>query len=210
MKKPIDKLIKGLRDEEPEVPRLAAVRDQVIAGADRLPFHRGHTRGFLQVVAVLSIITFIVGGTAIASQGAAPGDLLYPVKRFTENVFLNLQMSPDEHMRVRHRLIERRFSETTSANKPESWNRAAEEYAHAVRSASFDVSASADQFEPDVTSAHADSLNDMLDDQADAFDSDFGRETLDEAYADAIIRSDEATLHAEDMRLNRDIDADGR
>lgn len=64
----------------------------------------------LAAVAVLALV-FSGTGTVLASQRAMPGDVLYPVKRTTEQVQLALAFTDGREASVRERLIERRTDE---------------------------------------------------------------------------------------------------
>ena len=63
---------------------------------------------FLLVLAVLFSGT---GMTAYAAQGSLPGETLYPVKTFVEDVRLNLTTDPDARYELLDQYVNRRFAE---------------------------------------------------------------------------------------------------
>ena len=193
----IDKLVSGLRADA-DGAKLGALRDTIISAAERNSFHRGPTAFFLRVVGGVVIVMCVAGGTAVAAQGAQPGSALYPVKRLTENAALALQLSDNGRLRVRRAIMERRFDEAARSSGENAF-RSATEYRRAVQGATSDVSAAALRGDPEVVAGEVDSLNNMLDDQADRADGDTDADDqthaiLDDAYADGVIKTQDAVI----------------
>lgn len=68
---------------------------------------------FMKTAALLLIVVLIFGGggVAFASQKALPGEPLYSIKAFTEDVQETLTFDPDRKARLHTRLAEKRISE---------------------------------------------------------------------------------------------------
>ncbi|MFQ5873247.1 MAG: DUF5667 domain-containing protein, partial [Dehalococcoidia bacterium] len=64
--------------------------------------------------AAAAVLVFLLGGgtgTVVAAQGSLPGDLLYPVKRISEQARLTFAFSEDSEAKLRLKLAERRAQE---------------------------------------------------------------------------------------------------
>jgi hypothetical protein len=96
-----------------EVPPLLATRHAAALGLDvASPLERGRSRR-RRVVTVLiaaAIGVALMGGAAMASGNALPGQLLYPVKKAVEKIELALNNSPsgraNTHLEFAHRRLE--------------------------------------------------------------------------------------------------------
>jgi hypothetical protein len=65
----------------------------------------------LRLAASITIIFMLGWGAAAASSGAVPGDLMYPVKRFSEKVRLLITINEKDEAELRITFSERRLSE---------------------------------------------------------------------------------------------------
>ena len=108
---------------QPDVDRERANRvrmyDALESGRGRIRFQLPRMRGLLSTgprvaAAALVAVLAVVGsgtGTVLASQGSAPGDLLYPLKRTTERVQLAFTLTDSREADLREELLDRRIEE---------------------------------------------------------------------------------------------------
>ncbi|MBC7224822.1 MAG: hypothetical protein H5T59_11210, partial [Anaerolineae bacterium] len=78
------------------------------------PRRRGWVWAWQPVAAALLVVMLLagfVGGTVYASAGALPGDTLYPIKRFNEQIQLTFTFGEVTRARLREELAERRREE---------------------------------------------------------------------------------------------------
>lgn len=82
-------------------------------------FNRIHTKSMASLLLILMLIVG-GGGTALASDAARPGDLLFPVERAFENARLKLATSDDSRNELRTRFANERLSELREILEEES------------------------------------------------------------------------------------------
>ncbi|GAB2971463.1 DUF5667 domain-containing protein [Nocardioides montaniterrae] len=123
-------VVSGLRSVPAPAARpayVAALRGQLVREAGLMPATphadratelkltptRTHGRRERRLAAIIGGFAVVAasGSMAVASQGALPGDVLYPVKRAIENAHANLQSSPDAKASVLLDNAENRLSE---------------------------------------------------------------------------------------------------
>ena len=73
----------------------------------RAPFRQSHSRQYL--VGGLSVVV-LVSGTFTYAQSANPGDVLFPINKFGEQIILSLPFSPQTNAQIHTNLVTKRFN----------------------------------------------------------------------------------------------------
>lgn len=105
----LENSIRGLRTET-HLPH-PRIKNEVMAYALANGFHRANIFTLRYAIGFAMLLLFGAGGTVFAAQGSQPGQMLYPVKRVSENVYVNFQPTPAARANVQEVLIKRRVDE---------------------------------------------------------------------------------------------------
>lgn len=105
------------------------VKNKILNEIARLPIENTSS-GFwvkyklkhLQYVLVFGLGVAIFGGTAYASSMALPGEILYPVKRVTEKLQLNVAVSEESKANLQAKFAEKRLKELGEIQKQKKLN----------------------------------------------------------------------------------------
>lgn len=85
------------------------------------------TRKFVYIMTPC-LIVFILGGTALASQGSLPGNILYPLKvRVIEPAYLSIQSTPLKRATYASFLVDKRLTEAETLAKEDKLDESKEE-----------------------------------------------------------------------------------
>jgi hypothetical protein len=108
----------ALPDPEPSLNSLMRVMAEQVASETAVSRRAARPRVtifsrpvLLRLAASITIIFMLGWGAAAASSGAVPGDLMYPVKRFSEKVRLLITINEKDEAELRITFSERRLSE---------------------------------------------------------------------------------------------------
>lgn len=72
---------------------------------------------FLKFGMVMVLAVMVLSGTAYASRGAQPGDILYPVKKVKENIAVTLAPTPEIKLELKTQFAEERLKELENIKK---------------------------------------------------------------------------------------------
>jgi len=109
MKYHLDKMIGNLREDTPILPPHIKTNIMAAIAADAFSVKRGFAWRY--AVGFVALLVLGTGGTVFAAQQATPGNILYPVKRVSENAYVNIQPNPQAQADAQQVLIDRRFAE---------------------------------------------------------------------------------------------------
>lgn len=214
--KRIDKLIKDMQSEPPSVRDIDAVRERVFSAVHEQSFHRGPSSFALRLGAGVGALALAFTGTVVAAQYAVPGDVLYPIKRAAESVWIGVQVSPEARIRTERSILERRFAETGAVRSDFGTDSPAIYYEESMRSAVIDLESAAGTADADVLSAEAELFFDLISAHAEDLDTredledEALRARMEEAYLEGAIRANDAIITSAEIRDTKSVKRDAQ
>ncbi len=199
MNKSIDQTLRELQKGDEPIERIDAVRLKLLHDVQSRSFHRGPSPFVVQMFLLIAVFALTLGGTTAAAQHALPGDVLYSVKRISEEVMLGVQLSTEGRIRVQRTIVGRRFLEAQVTTGDRNIGSSTGRYQSAIRDAASTIRSSIDYGDPETIISQAESFDELLTDQADQWGD--RQDMIDDAYINGVLQVSDTLIEAEERRI---------